>query len=421
SLETETETETEMMRSWRISVASLCMLASLPTCSFGRHILLDKIFSDNPPPGQSDASCAHLVRVGLDEGIDAKGNNIVEPEVHHLISAMRKSWWECAAAVANALAKYGSEVEDAFQMEQRSITKSLNEIKSALQKGKPMQSISPAFEWAQSGDWVYINAKMSHKLDAPATLNVVSEGVKMNERSLKFAASKDHKRFSLDLTLHADIEPDTSTVSFGSVGRVTFTLKKAKNGVKWPKLVDDDQKKPVNMHVWWAKQEEYSDELDDLEEAAAEASEKEAKAEKDGGGGGGGGGDVSDVGKGGAAGAADPDSAKKAAVEPEIADATMSPQRRLASEKKKASMALAKEKKSRYKMEELEKEKRAVTKSIDANAASKKKEADKGEEYLDRTKFWILKAAVAEEFEVLIKEKHAEVEAAHEASQRAEL
>lgn len=36
-------------------------------------------------------------------------------------------------------AKYGSEVEDAFQMEQRSITKQLNEIKSALQKGKPMQ------------------------------------------------------------------------------------------------------------------------------------------------------------------------------------------------------------------------------------------------------------------------------------------
>lgn len=71
-------------------------------------------------------------------------------------------------------------------------------------------SISPAFEWAQSGDWVYINAKMSHKLDAPATLNVVSEGVQMGERSLKFAASKDHKRFALELALHADIDPDVS-------------------------------------------------------------------------------------------------------------------------------------------------------------------------------------------------------------------
>lgn len=57
---------------------------------------------------------------------------------------------------------------------------------------------------------MFINAKMSHKLDAPATLDVVNEGVHMKERSLKFAASKDHKRFALDLALHADIDPDVS-------------------------------------------------------------------------------------------------------------------------------------------------------------------------------------------------------------------
>lgn len=51
---------------------------------------------------------------------------------------------------------------------------------------------------------------MSHKIDAPATLNVVSEGVQMGDRSLKFAAAKDHKRFALDLALHADIDPDVS-------------------------------------------------------------------------------------------------------------------------------------------------------------------------------------------------------------------
>lgn len=71
-------------------------------------------------------------------------------------------------------------------------------------------SISPAFEWAQSSEWVYINAKMSHKLDAPATLNVVSEGVEIGQRSLKFAASKDQKRFALDLKFYADIDPQVS-------------------------------------------------------------------------------------------------------------------------------------------------------------------------------------------------------------------
>lgn len=49
---------------------------------------------------------------------------------------------------------------------------------------------------------------MSHKLDAPATLNVVSEGVRIKERSLNFAASKDQKRFALDLALYADIDPE---------------------------------------------------------------------------------------------------------------------------------------------------------------------------------------------------------------------
>ncbi|CAN0080294.1 unnamed protein product, partial [Ectocarpus sp. 4 AP-2014] len=358
--------ERKMVWSWGFGVSALGMLALSPSCTLGRHLLLDKVLSDKPPPGQSDASCAHYVRVGLDEGVDANGRPIVEPEVHHLVSAMQKSWWQCASAVANALAKYGSEVEDAFQMEQRTITKHLNEIKSALEKGKPMQSISPAFEWAQSGDWVYINAKMSHKLDAPATLNVISEGVQMEERSLKFAAARDHKRFSLDLSLHDAIDPEPSTISFGSVGRVTFTLKKAKGGVKWPKLLADRQKKPVNMHVWWTKQEEHSDELDDLEEAATAAAERAEKMAKEEGGG------LPEQGKV-ESGDGDADASKEGEGAAATED-TMSPQRQLASKKKKVATAFAKEKKARF--EELEKEKRAAVKSIDEEATRKKKEAE---------------------------------------------
>ncbi|CAN0052255.1 unnamed protein product [Ectocarpus sp. 6 AP-2014] len=392
-----------MVRSWGFGVSALGMLALSPSCTLGRHLLLDKVLSDKPPPGQSDASCAHYVRVGLDEGVDANGRPIVEPEVHHLVSAMQKSWWQCASAVANALAKYGSEVEDAFQMEQRTITKHLNEIKSALEKGKPMQSISPAFEWAQSGDWVYINAKMSHKLDAPATLNVISEGVEMEERSLKFAAARDHKRFSLDLSLHDAIDPEPSTISFGSVGRVTFTLKKAKGGVKWPKLLADGQKKPaVNMHVWWTKQEEHSDELDDLEEAATAAAERAEKMAKEEGGGG-----APEDGKV-ESGDGDADASKEGAAATEN---TMSPQRQLASKKKKVATAFAKEKRARF--EELEKEKRAAVKSIDEEASRKKKEA---EEALQTRK-----ASIDEEFGLLVKKRHAEVEAEHKANERSEL
>lgn len=44
------------------------------------HTPSPQVLSDNPPPGQNDASCAHLVRAGLDEGVDAKGTPFVERE-----------------------------------------------------------------------------------------------------------------------------------------------------------------------------------------------------------------------------------------------------------------------------------------------------------------------------------------------------
>ncbi|CAN0383905.1 unnamed protein product, partial [Ectocarpus fasciculatus] len=194
-----------------------------------------------------------------------------------------------------------------------------------------------------------------------------------------------------------------STISFGSVGRVTFTLKKAKGGVKWPKLLADGQKKPaVNMHVWWTKQEEHSDELDDLEEAATAAAERAEKVAKEAGA-------VTEERKGATDGGdGDADASKKGK---EATEDTMSPQRQLASKKKKVATAFAKEKKAR--IEELEKEKRAAVKSIDEEAARKKKDA---EEALQTRK-----ASIDEEFGLLVKQRHAEVEAEHKANERSEL
>lgn len=64
---------------------------------------------------------------------DARAAAVVQPYAIPLSTTLAQR------LVSSHRAKYGSEVEDAFQMEQRGITKSLNEIKSALQKGKPMQ------------------------------------------------------------------------------------------------------------------------------------------------------------------------------------------------------------------------------------------------------------------------------------------
>lgn len=101
------------------------------------------------------------------------------------------------------------------------------------------------------------------------------------------------------------------------------------------------------MHVWWAKQEEFSEDLDDLEEAAAEAAERQEKAKKqEGAGTGEAGGD--DDASAGADADADPDAVKKAAAEAaRVGAESISPQRRLATEKKKVNAAFSKEKKAR--------------------------------------------------------------------------
>ncbi|CAM9713904.1 unnamed protein product [Ascophyllum nodosum] len=386
-----------MIASLKLGAAAWVLLAFWPIHGNGRHVLLDAVLSDNPPPGQSDASCAHLVRAGLDEGVGAKGRPLVERAPHGQRHAQ-----ELVAVRVSGCERF---VENAFQMEQRSITKNLNEIKSALESGKPVQSISPAFEWAQSGEWVYINAKMSHKLDAPATLNVVSEGVEMSDRSLKFAASKDHKRFALDLALHANIDPDPSSISWGSVGRVTFTLKKATGGVVWPSLLAEGQKKPVNMHVWWSKQEEYADEIDAIEEAVSEAAA--AKTSKSGGDDAAGvqaAADASGEGVGAAAAAGDEGKGERESK-------PMTAEERMEKAKKEVSTAFSKEKKARF--EELEREKRAAAKSIDAEATAKKKQAEEA--------LRMKKAVVDEQFEELVQKKHAEIKAAAQASDRTEL
>ena len=42
-----------------------------------------------------------------------------------------------------------------------------------------------ALQWAQSPDSVFLNVKFSHKMDAPATLDVVVDQVEFTNRTLR--------------------------------------------------------------------------------------------------------------------------------------------------------------------------------------------------------------------------------------------
>ncbi|CAM9414755.1 unnamed protein product, partial [Phaeothamnion confervicola] len=198
----------------------------------------------------------------------------------HVAAAMRRGWWKCAEELIRLVSAAGKgDVDSIFQLEQRAITRQLSGLRSALESSKPVQVISPALEWAQSGDEVFLNVKFSHKLDAPATLDVAvpAEAIDIQPLSLRLDASKDRKRFVLELDLWEEVDPTASAWSLGSVGRVTITLRKKAGRTKWPRLLGDAGKKLQNQHTWWSKQEQFTDELEDVEEEAAALKRKTKK------------------------------------------------------------------------------------------------------------------------------------------------
>lgn len=48
--------------------------------------------------------------------------------------------------------------------------------------------IKPAFKWAQSLDNIYIETKFSHRLDAPACIDILDQKIKITEKHLNLTA-----------------------------------------------------------------------------------------------------------------------------------------------------------------------------------------------------------------------------------------
>ena len=169
-----------------------------------------------------------------------------------------------------------------YDMLQRKITKELTDLKMALDSSAPMKKLTPAFEWCQSVDSVFMNVKFAHKLDAPATLNVEANNVTITEQRIHLEASNGAKYFHLSIPLNAAIVPEESTYTMASVGRMTFTLKKVEAPSKWPKLVakhfnaHKELGKSV-MHFWHQLHEQYSSELDLLDDEDDDEDDRKRK------------------------------------------------------------------------------------------------------------------------------------------------
>jgi hypothetical protein len=186
---------------------------------------------------------------------------------------MEKGWWDVSAQLVGECRARGFKVASPVYKAKSNLNKQLNVITNLL--SGPSAVISPAFQWAQSRDYILINVKFAHKLDTPATLGVKSKGgADITEKGLVFeAASKTkNKRFRLDLKLSRAVVPEESEWSMAAVGRATISLKKKHPETAWIRLLDSSQVPPQNMHTWWTMREQHVNDVKTLDTSMTDAS-----------------------------------------------------------------------------------------------------------------------------------------------------
>lgn len=209
-----------------------------------------------------------------------KAEDSCETSERGFVAALRSSAWNCAKQVAESSTIAYDALSALFDSEQRAVLGEIAAVKAAIDRRQQAANIvylAPAFQWAQSPEEIFLSVKFSHKLDAPATLNV-QHNLTLGEDSLSLVGSNGVKSFRLELSLLKAIVVEESGWSSGSNGRITITLKKDKVA-KWARLLKDKSKKPANMHFWVDKQEAHAEALDALPEEDTPVATKPAAEE----------------------------------------------------------------------------------------------------------------------------------------------
>jgi hypothetical protein len=176
-----------------------------------------------------------------------------------------QDWWEAANALVIKAVLKGQEISEDVRKKAADRKRLVEVFIKTLDSKAKVSRVTPAYQWAQSPDKLFVDVKFAHRLDAPGCSEIRDESITLEEDRIKFhgfCTQASHKiRFDLDIELHAKIVPDSSSHTMSSVGRLTFTLTKAETAA-WPQ--PSKGKKPSNVHVWWEMKERYQKAMNKL-------------------------------------------------------------------------------------------------------------------------------------------------------------
>ena len=199
-----------------------------------------------------------------------------------LENLVSKGLYKSADYLIQELSKRQIKYKDQIKSANSNASKKLKEIYNNFRfEEKDYIAASPAFQWAQSGDNVFIEIKYAHRFDAPGCLDVKKEKVDVEGNVLNFTAyciqGDTPIKFSLSLDLFEEVNQELSTFTSNSVGRYQVTLRKRESSY-WKSLLKKQAESPSNMRMWLEMREKY---LEEIQKYIDETEEEENKGVDD--------------------------------------------------------------------------------------------------------------------------------------------
>eukprot|EP00922_Rhytidocystis_sp_ex-Travisia-forbesii_P017614 GHVS01026244.1.p1 GENE.GHVS01026244.1~~GHVS01026244.1.p1 ORF type:complete len:366 (+),score=86.57 GHVS01026244.1:43-1140(+) len=183
-------------------------------------------------------------------------------EQHDLQLAIGRSWWKLAQTLILKSHKQDRDFSTFIRSAVADVRYNTDELIRLLnKKHDEIAVMSPAFQWAQSPEQIFLNIKFAYRWSSPGALSVENEKIETKPCCFYFSGVGTHshvkKEYRLELDLFDDLEPSETKWSFASVGKVFVTLQK-KTPLVWKQLTRSPAKFP-NMAVWWDMKEKFQD------------------------------------------------------------------------------------------------------------------------------------------------------------------
>lgn len=212
-----------------------------------------------------------------------------QEELQLLRTCVAKSWWTAAKAIVAHTHKrsvvHGSRELESVRAEVTALTGNLKQqadefaaFAAAAFRGhtQGLDEVNCAMQWAQNDTHIFLGVKYATRWSAPGAIEIVDLHVEIKPSAFELEGFGHHssirKRYTVNLPLFADVDPQRSTWSAASVGRMTATICKAK-AERWSRLTKAKGKSKHQITSW----------LDMEERWAAKHDSKKSEQKKSGG------------------------------------------------------------------------------------------------------------------------------------------